>query len=106
MTEAIGCLVFTRRDGESFQVGEDTLVTVNRRSHERVAVVEILRTDRTRQELRVNQGAPFAVHPQVSVELIFDHGRGASTKVKVTAPKSIKIMRSELINAQKKAHTL
>jgi len=103
MTEEIGRLAFTRRNGESFQVGEDTLVTIHRRGHERVARVEVLRADRTRQDLRIKQGEPFFVHPKVEVELIFDHGRGASTKVKVTAPKNISVMRSELLGAKKKA---
>jgi sRNA-binding carbon storage regulator CsrA len=103
MTVEIGRLAFTRRDGESFQVGEDTLVTIHRRGYERVARVEIIRADRTHQELRIRQGEPFSVHPQVEVELQFDHGRGASTKVKVTAPKNISIMRSELLSAPKKA---
>lgn len=102
MTEEIGCLVFTRRNGESFQIGEDTLVTIHRRGHERVARVEVMRADRTHQELRISQSEPFPVHPKVQVELIFDHGRGSSTKVKVIAPKSISIMRSELLSAKKK----
>lgn len=106
MSDAIGCLVFTRRSGESFRVDKNTLVTINRRSHERVAIVEIIRGDRTRQELRIGQNQPFPVHPQVEVELVFDHGRGASTKVKVVAPKSISVMRSELINGTKKAKAL
>ena len=107
MTVEIGRLAFTRRNGESFQVGEDTLVTVYRRSSEREARVEIIRADRTRQELRVKQHEPFYVYPEVEVRLTFDHGRGASTKLLVTAPKNIRIMRSELVNASpKKAKAL
>lgn len=108
MTVEIGRLAFTRRNGESFQVGEDTLVTVYRRSNDREAKVEIIRADRTRQELRVKQQEPFYVHPEVEVRLTFDHGRGG-TKVLVTAPKNIRIMRSELVNASPKkdeAHTV
>ena len=104
MTQDFGRLAFTRRHGESFQVGEDTLVTIYRRSHERVAVVEVLRSDRTKQTLRIGQHEPFHPHPLAEVELLFDHGRGGSTRVKVTAPKSLKVFRSELItDAYKKA---
>lgn len=102
MTEEIGCLAFTRRSGESFLIGEDIIVAIHRRSHERVARVEVLRSDRTKQDLRVEQHKAFHPHPQVEVELIFDHGRGAGTRVKVTAPKNIRILRSELVNAKPK----
>ena len=109
MTVEIGRLAFTRRNGESFRVGEDTLVIIYRRSSEQEARVEIIRADRTQQRLRVKQQEPFYVHPEVEIRLSFDHGRGASTKVLVTAPKNIRIMRSELINAspkKAKAHTV
>ena len=109
MTVEIGHLAFTRRNGESFRVGEDTLIVVHRRPGRNVARVEIIQADRTRQKLQIRQNEPLYVHPEVEIRLSFDHGRGTSTKVLVSAPKNIRIMRSELVNASPKkdeAHTV
>lgn len=102
MSEQIGRLLFTRKDGESFHIGEDTIVTVHRVPGPR-ARVEVLRADRTGETFEVAQREPFFPAPGVHVELSFDHNRGKGTKVMALAPKSIRIMRSELLDARPRA---
>lgn len=103
--QEIGRLTIGRKDGESFLVGGNTLVTLRHVSmRHRRATLDILHA-KERQSEQINTVENQVVHllPDVELVLRFDSQHGRQVKVTVTAPKSVSIMRSELLNEQAKA---
>lgn len=94
-------LLITRKNGESFLLDDHTKVTLHRPRRENRAELEITRDGESRR-VPIGNREPCQVADNVSVELIFDHGRGGDrVRVMVLAPKSVKILRSELISVEK-----
>jgi sRNA-binding carbon storage regulator CsrA len=93
----IGRLLFTRRSGESFVVGDGTQVIVHTVDGKRTYQVGIISPDGTKSYRSVMAREPFWPVPEVKVELSPDQDRNRSIRIMVLAPKSIRILRSELI---------
>lgn len=95
--QEIGRLLFTRKDGESFVVGNDTTITLHRKAPARANVV-IKRGDEVRTH-NVGDREPIEINEHASMEVSFDYGKGRTSgmRVLVIAPKSVKVLRSELI---------
>lgn len=101
----IGRLTIGRKEGQSFSVGSSTLVTFRHISmRHQHATLEISRTGTAAPEsLHVKQDQIINLAPDVDMVVRFDSEHGRQAKVTITAPKSISIMRSELVNEAKAA---
>lgn len=97
--EKIGRLVFTRFDNQSFHLGDDTIVAVKQLPGQR-AKIDITRSNRAVEVYTVGFGEPFFPLQDVHVEISKDQRHTKSMKVMVLAPKSIRIMRSELLSEE------
>lgn len=94
--QEVGRLLFTRKDGESFVVGTDTTITLHRRPHAQQAKAVITRRDEVSIHV-ANNREPIELEEGIHFEVSFDKGRGSAMRVLVVAPKTVKVLRSELI---------
>lgn len=104
MSNQIGRLTIGRKEGQSFVVGDNTLVTV-RSFNMRVqkATVEVTCADsRSVEEFEARHDQTIHLLPDVDMILRFDGQHGRQIKITLVAPKSVSIMRSELLNEQQK----
>lgn len=101
----IGRLTIGRKEGQSFFVGSSTLVTFHNISmRHQHATLEISRAGTaTPERLHVKQDQIIKLAPDVDMVVRFDSEHGRQAKVTISAPKSVSIMRSELVNEAKAA---
>lgn len=100
MDSSLGRLAFSRKSGESFMVG-NLAVTVIRRTQDMTAQVIIQFPDSSKKHLDVRDKGTFKLADNISVSLTVDTRRGDRIGVVVEAPKSIRILREELLFEQK-----
>ena len=89
-------LYITRRNGESFVIGDDVVVTLHRQPRGKTAIAEI-RTGSDVQSLPIKFEVPFAPCPDVFVVVPQVGRRSTNLRVMVEAPRHIRILRSELL---------
>lgn len=101
----IGRLTIGRKEGQSFFVGSSTLVTFHNISmRHQHATIEISRTGADQPErLHIKQDQMINLAPDVDMVARFNGEHGRQVKVTISAPKSVSIMRSELVNEAKAA---
>lgn len=95
-----GRLVFSRKTGESFVVG-DTTVTVKRLYPSRAVNAEVQVPGKPLETHSLADERPLHLPGDVAITATVPLQRGDRINVSVEAPKNIKILRSELISGKR-----
>lgn len=98
--DQISRLHISRKNGQSFLIGDHTTVTLFRQPRSQLITAEIQQKNGKRRRVNIQMGKTFYPCPDVAISVTPDGNRGSSLRVTIEAPRSIKILRSELVGRE------